>query len=63
MTPAIYVSNLEDAFQTSANPAQAAQMEAYMKHKASFYGIKTPLRKAIIKAYIGAMGLPEGEEL
>lgn len=42
MTPEAYVSLLKDAFQANPNPGQAAQMEAYTKHNARFYGIKTP---------------------
>ncbi|KGE85282.1 MAG: DNA alkylation repair protein [Phaeodactylibacter xiamenensis] len=62
-TPEAYVSLLKDAFQANANPGQAAQMEAYMKHSARFYGIKTPERKAIVKNHIASVGMPEGAEL
>ncbi|MCI4648147.1 DNA alkylation repair protein [Phaeodactylibacter sp.] len=63
MTSEAYVNLLKDAFQANANPGQAAQMEAYMKHNARFYGIKTPERQAIVKKHITSWGVPEGEEL
>ena len=63
MTPEAYVRLLQDAFQANAIPAQAAQMEAYMKHNARFYGIKTPERKVIVKEHIASWGVPEGKEL
>jgi len=63
MTPESYVRLLQEAFQANANPGQAAQMEAYMKHNARFYGIKTPERKVIVKGHIASCGVPEGAEL
>jgi 3-methyladenine DNA glycosylase AlkD len=63
MTPEAYVRLLQDAFQANAIPAQAAQMEAYMKQNARFYGIKTPERKAIVKKHFTSWGVPEGKEL
>lgn len=41
------------------NPAQAAGMEAYMKNRFSFIGVKSPERKAAMRSFIQTHGLPD----
>ncbi len=38
-------------------------MKAYMKHHFEFLGIKSPLRKSLIKSFLRQNSIPEGEEL
>jgi 3-methyladenine DNA glycosylase AlkD len=48
---------LEAAFKMHANPANAIQMQKYMKDKFAFYGINSLLRKEIYKAHKNQHGL------
>ncbi len=41
-----------DIFQQLANPLEAPKMEAYMKHKFSFLGLKSPIRRQAQKAFL-----------
>lgn len=43
---------IKKVFQDHADSDNAAHMEAYMKNRFRFYGIKTPLRKEISKEFI-----------
>lgn len=45
-------TDLEQAFCTNASAQNAGPMEAYMKNRFSFYGIKAPLRKNITKEIV-----------
>lgn len=38
-------------------------MKAYMKHHFEFLGIKSPLRKSLLKSFLQQNNIPEGEEL
>lgn len=58
-----YTQPLVSALEAAANPALAGPMEAYMKNRFPFYGIKSPERKAIFKAFIKDHGLPPAGEL
>ncbi len=53
-----YIKLLLSAFEDAANPTLARPMEAYMKHQFEFYGIKSPQRREIVKAFIKQHGLP-----
>lgn len=60
-TPA-YILPLETAFKVHANPANAIQMQKYMKDQFAFYGIHSPLRKEIYKTHKKQYGLiPEAQ--
>lgn len=41
--------DIKAAFEAQANPAKAAQMAAYMRNLFPFYGLQTPLRRALYK--------------
>ena len=47
-----FISNLIKVFQEHANVQNKAPMQAYMKHKFEFLGIKSPLRKSLFKNVI-----------
>ena len=58
-----YLAPLADRFRRAANPANAAAMKRYMKGISPFFGIKTPQRRALLKAHIDTHGLPPIAEL
>lgn len=58
-----YLAPLADPFRRAAKPANAAAMQRYMKDIAPFLGLKTPLRRALLKAHIDTYGLPPVAEL
>lgn len=58
-----YIKPLLSAFEAAANPTLAGPMEAYMKNRVVFFGIKSPERKAIFKAFVKKHGLPSIDEL
>ncbi|RWZ60922.1 hypothetical protein EQV77_05675 [Halobacillus fulvus] len=52
-----------DAFEKNKNEEQRPSMEAYMKNHFSFYGIKTPERKAMLAPILKEHRLSETERL
>lgn len=50
-------------FEAMRNPALAAPMERYMRNLFPFLGIKTPLRKDLLKEHLTAYQLPEPQQL
>lgn len=58
-----YLLPLQTAFEANANPADAAPMKKYMREQFEFLGIKTPLRRKLIKAFYAEHGLPPLAEL
>jgi 3-methyladenine DNA glycosylase AlkD len=58
-----YLAPLADRFRRAAKPANAAAMQRYMKGIAPFFGIKTPQRRALLKAHVDRYGLPPIAEL
>jgi len=47
-----FVNHLKVAFEVNSNPEFAAQMKAYLRDKFEFYGIKTKLRRDLLKASV-----------
>lgn len=47
-----FLTDLEQAFRAHASAENAGPMEAYMKNRFTFYGIKSPLRKSITKEIV-----------
>lgn len=45
-------NHLKEAFEVNSNPEYAAQMKAYLRDKFEFYGIKTKLRRDLLKASV-----------
>jgi 3-methyladenine DNA glycosylase AlkD len=58
-----YLAPLAEPFRRAANPTNAAAMQRYMKDIAPFFGLKTPQRRALVKAHIVTYGLPPIAEL
>ncbi len=58
-----YLVPLADPFRKTACPTNAAAMQRYMKNIAPYHGIKTPPRRALLKAHITVHGLPSVAEL
>jgi 3-methyladenine DNA glycosylase AlkD len=58
-----YVRDLQTHFQLHANPSEAESMARYMRNQFPFLGIKTPTRRALLKTYIDAHGLPPVPDL
>lgn len=58
-----YLVPLADPFRRAAKPANAAAMQRYMKDIAPFLGLKTPQRRALLKAHIDTYGQPPIAEL
>lgn len=53
-----YLKPLADTFEKHRHPEDAAGMKRYMKGHFEFYGIKTPIRKELVKQHISESGLP-----
>lgn len=58
-----YLAPLAEPLGRAANPANAAAMQRYMKDISPFIGLKTPERRALLKAHIDTYGLPPIEDL
>jgi 3-methyladenine DNA glycosylase AlkD len=58
-----YLEALKAEFLAAADPAVADGQANYMRNKFSFYGIKTPLRRSLIKNFLSTHGLPSNAEL
>ncbi|MDN7228718.1 DNA alkylation repair protein [Planococcus sp. N064] len=52
-----------EKFEAHRNEELAVPMSAYMRHQFSFLGIKTPLRKTLLKEQFSEYHLPEPERL
>ncbi|MCB0462058.1 MAG: DNA alkylation repair protein [Flavobacteriaceae bacterium] len=48
----MFTKDLKTAFKANSNPEFAAQMKAYLRDKFEFYGIKTKLRRDLLKASV-----------
>ncbi len=58
-----YLVPLKNLFETHADAERAGLMSAYMRHQFEFYGIMSPVRKAIEKQFLKENGLPAPSEL
>lgn len=58
-----YIQPLAQAYQQHANTENAFWMRKYMKNQFAFFGIKTPDRTLINRAFFGQYGLPPYHEL
>ncbi len=54
---------LREKFEANRHAGNAAHMSAYMKGQFAFFGIKTPLRKELVRQTIQELGLPPVEAL
>lgn len=53
-----YLHPLLDRLEANANPAEAVPMARYMRDQFSFYGIKTPQRRLLVREFLAEQGLP-----
>lgn len=58
-----YLQPLIDSTAESADPENAAQMAAYLRDQFPFYGIKSPQRREILRAFLKEYGRPAIEDL
>lgn len=58
-----YLAGIEKIYRENSNAEKAGPMAKYMKNKFEFFGISSPERKSIDKAYISEYGLPDVDEL
>jgi 3-methyladenine DNA glycosylase AlkD len=58
-----YWKPLAADFAGAADPVDAKAMQRYMKDVAPFFGLKTPQRRALLKAHVDSYGLPPIAEL
>lgn len=57
------VQGIVRRFQANRNEQHAGPMEAYMKHHFPFLGIKSPLRKELLREQFSEYALPEPDQL
>jgi len=58
-----YVNKLRNIFETGRNQENAVPMAKYMKNRFSFLGIKTPLRRELMRDFYKENGVPEIKDL
>ncbi len=58
-----YLDPMLDSMQAAADPENAPGMAAYLRDQFACLGIKTPVRRALLKQFLAAYGLPPLEEL
>jgi len=63
MNPDLYVKQLELLFEASKHSNNAVRMKSYMRDQFEFYGIKSPLRKELLKQFLNNNGKPSIESL
>lgn len=51
MTMHVYLISLNNTFKQQTNPTKAIEMKAYLLHQFDFFGLQTPERRKICKAY------------
>jgi 3-methyladenine DNA glycosylase AlkD len=62
LTPAD-ANDLRDLLARHADPANAGPMRAYLKDRFPFFGVKSPQRMALVRAFIVERGLPRPEDV
>jgi 3-methyladenine DNA glycosylase AlkD len=58
-----YLQPLIDSMAAAADAENAAQMAAYLRDQFPFYGIKSPQRREILRAFLKEYGLPAVADL
>jgi len=59
----MFIKTLEESLEAGRNAVFAQQMSRYTRSLFPFYGIKTPLREAILKQVVQTCGLPVLDDL
>lgn len=63
MEAIIYLTPLKQAFEKASNEKEAKGMKAYMLNQFEFYGIKTPQRDVLVKAFLKTQRIQQYKEL
>jgi len=63
MDPNLYVKQLELLFEENSHTDNAVRMKSYMRDQFEFYGIKSPLRKELLRQFLNKNGKPSIESL
>jgi 3-methyladenine DNA glycosylase AlkD len=63
MEAIIYLTPLKQAFEKASNEKEAKGMKAYMLNQFEFYGIKTPQRDVLVKAFLKTERIQQYKEL
>ena len=58
-----YFTELRTTFEQYANPTAAAGAKAYMRNKWEYYGLTSPVRRELLKAFIAKEGYPQYGQL
>lgn len=58
-----WTCDLQRRFEAAANPGEAAAMTAYMRGQFDFWGIKSPVRSAIVKEWLSRIQSPSADQL
>lgn len=58
-----YTSGLLGLFAKNAQAAEAGKMKAYMRNQFDYFGIKSPVRKELVKQYVAENGKPPAAQL
>lgn len=58
-----WTRDLQQRFEAAANPEEAKAMIAYMRGQFDFWGIKSPVRSAIVKEWIAGIKTPDVNKL
>ena len=61
--PAGYLHALRELLEANADPRKALKMKKYMRNQFEFFGISSPVRKALLRGFIKDHGFPNAEEL
>ncbi len=58
-----YLAPLSKLFEANRDPEKAAQMQAYMQDRFSFFGIQKPFRSALFKQFLNGHGRPGTDQI
>lgn len=63
MNPNSYVKELENLFEVNKDASNAAPMKRYMRDQFEFYGIKSPIRRELLRQFLKENDKPLGKAL
>lgn len=63
VSPKKIYAALKSLFESNANHAKSGPMKSYMKDHFEFFGIKSPVRKDLLRKFTKEYEIPEGDDL
>jgi 3-methyladenine DNA glycosylase AlkD len=63
MNPKAFVQKLEQLFEANRDEQNAVPMKRYMRDQFEYFGIKSPLRKELLRQFLNENGKPSIEDL